>query len=201
MKGRKALTTIIGVGFMAALVFVGSMISIPIPTVLDVSRIHLSNIFCLLAGFMLGGLKGGLAAGLGSALYDLTNPKYIASAPITFINKFMMAFVCGCIAGGILRSYASTAKTDEKGKRTVRLIIAAAAGALTYVALYLSKGFIEDVFFLRTEVATALIDLQVKAVTSLFNAVIATVASVPLAVALKSGLRRAGLSRWLGAQN
>lgn len=200
MKGRKALTTIVGVGFMSALVFVGSMISIPIPTVLDVSRIHLGNIFCLLAGFMLGGLKGGLAAGLGSMLYDFTNPKYIASAPITFVNKFMMAFVCGCIAGGILRGYASAAKTDEKGKRTARLFIAAAAGALTYVALYLSKGFIEDVFFLRTEVATALIDVQVKAVTSLFNAVIATVASVPLAVALKSGLRRAGLSRWLGAE-
>lgn len=199
MKGRKALTTIVGVGFMSALVFVGSMISIPIPTVLDVSRIHLGNIFCLLAGFMLGGLRGGLAAGLGSALYDFTNPKYIASAPITFVNKFMMAFVCGCIAGGIIRSYAASAKTE--GKRTVRLVIAAAAGALTYVALYLGKGFVEDVFFLRTEVATALIDVQVKAVTSLFNAVIATVASVPLAVALRSGLRRAGLARWLGASN
>lgn len=192
-KTMNTLTTVVGVGFMAALVFVGSMISIPIPTVLDVSRIHLGNIFCLLAGFMLGGLKGGLAAGLGSMLYDFTNPKYIASSPITFINKFAMGFVCGVIAGGILRSFAAKEKTN-----VARVIIAAAAGALTYVALYLTKGFVEDVFFLRTELATALIDIQVKAVTSLFNAAIATVASVPLAIALRSGLRRAGLVRWLG---
>lgn len=195
-KTVRTLTTVVGVGFMAALVFVGSMISIPIPTVLDVSRIHLGNIFCLLAGFMLGGLKGGLAAGLGSMLYDFTNPKYIASAPITFVNKFAMGFVCGVIAGGVLRSFAS----KDGSTRVVRLVIAAAAGALTYVALYLGKGFVEDVFFLRTEIETALIDIQVKAVTSLFNAAVATVVSVPIAVALKSGLKRAGLSRWVGAE-
>lgn len=195
-RNNNALTTIVGVAIMSALVFVGSMISIPIPTILDVSRIHLGNIFCLLAGFMLGGAKGGLAAGLGSMLYDFTNPKYISSSPITFVNKFMMGFVCGCIAGGIIKSWASS----DKPAKLVRLIIAAAAGALTYVVLYLGKGFVEDVFFLRTEVGTALIDVQVKAVTSLFNAVIAVIASVPLALALKSGLRRAGLSRFLGGK-
>ena len=195
-KNNKVLTTIVGIAFMSALVFVGSMISIPIPTVLDVSRIHLGNIFCLLAGFMLGGAKGGFAAGLGSMLYDFTNPKYIASSPITFINKFMMGFVCGCIAGGVIRSYASS----EGRAKLARLIIAAAAGALTYVALYVGKGLIEDIFFLRAEVETALLSAKVKTVTSLVNAVIAVVASVPLAVALKSGLRRAGLTRWLGGK-
>lgn len=195
-QNKNVLTTIIGVAFMSALVFVGSMLSIPIPTILSVSRIHLGNIFCLLAGFILGGLRGGLAAGLGSALYDVTNPKYIASAPFTFINKFMMGFVCGVIAGGLIRSFASS----DKPANVVRLVIAAIAGSLTYVVLYLAKGLVQDIFFLRAEVGAAFLSAQVKAVTSLVNAVIATIASVPLALALKSGLRRAGLKRWLGGE-
>ncbi len=36
--------------------------------------------------------------GIGSALYDLTNPAYIASAPFTFAFKFMLACVCGLVA-------------------------------------------------------------------------------------------------------
>ena len=39
----------------AALVFVSSMLSVPIPVAIgDVTRIHLGNIFCLLSGFVLG---------------------------------------------------------------------------------------------------------------------------------------------------
>ena len=73
------------------------MISVPIPVAIgDVTRIHLGNIFCLLSGLVLGPVGGGLAAGLGSALYDMTNPAYIASAPFTFAFKFMLAAVCGC---------------------------------------------------------------------------------------------------------
>ena len=48
----------------AALVFVSSMISVPIPVAIgDVTRIHLGNIFCLLSGLVLGPVGGGLAAG------------------------------------------------------------------------------------------------------------------------------------------
>ena len=50
----------------AALVFVSSMISVPIPVAIgDVTRIHLGNIFCLLSGFVLGPVGGGLAAVCG----------------------------------------------------------------------------------------------------------------------------------------
>ena len=182
-KKKITMYDIVGVGFMTALVFVASQISIPIPSIIGISRIHLGNAFCLLAGFLLGGWRGGLAAGFGSMLYDFTNPAYISSAPITFINKFMMGFVCGQIA------YAAKAG----GEKHVRNIIAAIAGALTYVVLYLSKSFIEDVFFLRTEVQTALIDLATKGPTSLINAVIATIISVPLATVLKKSLKHTNL--------
>ena len=41
-----------------------------------------------LSGLLFGGISGGLASGIGGALYDLTNPLYITSAPVTFISKF-----------------------------------------------------------------------------------------------------------------
>ena len=50
MNNRKiTMYDIIGVGFMAALVFVASQISIPIPSILGLTRIHLGNAFCLLS--------------------------------------------------------------------------------------------------------------------------------------------------------
>ena len=78
---KKAIYRVTLTAVFAALVFVSSMLSVPIPVAIgDVTRIHLGNIFCLLSGFVLGPVAGGLAAGLGSALYDVTNPAYIASA-------------------------------------------------------------------------------------------------------------------------
>lgn len=186
MQSKKfSMYDVIGVGFMAALVFAASQISIAIPSILGITRIHLGNAFCLLAGFLLGGVRGGLAAGLGSMLYDFTNPAYISSAPITFINKFMMGYVCGLI------SYSGKAQ----GKIFKKNIIAGIAGALTYVFLYLSKTFISDVFFLRAEMETALIDISTKAPVSLTNAAIAVIISVPAATILSKALQNTDLFR------
>lgn len=170
MNNRKiTMYDIIGVGFMAALVFVASQISIPIPSILGLTRIHLGNAFCLLSGFILGGFRGGLAAGIGSMLFDIVNPAFVSDAPITFFNKFMMGFVCGSIS--------FTRKSA--GFNLTRSIVAGVLGALTYVLLYLTKTFIGDVYFLRAEVATALLDVLTKARASLINAAIAVVVSVP----------------------
>ena len=96
---KSLILRIVMTAMFAALVFVSSMISVPIPVAIgDVTRILLGNIFCLLSGFTLGPVCGGLAAGIGSALYDLTNPAYIASAPFTFAFKFLLAAVCGVIS-------------------------------------------------------------------------------------------------------
>ena len=54
---------------------------IPISTGIDNTRIHLGNVLCLLSG-LLWRLAGRMAAGLGSAIFDLTNPLYIASHPL-----------------------------------------------------------------------------------------------------------------------
>ncbi len=111
LKGKKNIYGVVLVGVFGALVFVSNYISVPIPVAIgDVSRIHFGNIFCLLSGFVLGPVGGGLAAGIGSALYDVTNPAYIASAPFTFLFKFLLAAVCGWIA----------TPQGSNGERTVR---------------------------------------------------------------------------------
>ena len=43
---RFTIYDVVVIGFMAALVFVSSKLSIPIPTGIDNTRIHFGNIFC-----------------------------------------------------------------------------------------------------------------------------------------------------------
>ena len=60
---------------MAAIVYITSaFLQISIPTVIGSTRLHMGNVMCLLSGMLLGPLYGGIAAGVGSMLFDLTNP-------------------------------------------------------------------------------------------------------------------------------
>lgn len=168
------------VGLMAALVFASSYISINIPTILGVSRIHFGNAFCLLSGLLLGGIPGGLAAGIGSCFFDLTNPLYISSAPFTFVFKFLLAYVAGRIShsGG------------HKAENRSRNLLACIFGSLTYALLYVSKNFLEDTLFLKTELETALIDAGQKGITSLVNAAIAVILASVLWPMIRTAIRR-----------
>lgn len=179
-KKRFDLYTIVAVGLLAALVFASSFLRIKIPTPFgDNTAIHLGNVLCLLAGLLLGGLNGGLAAGLGSFVFDLVDPVYISSAPYTLVFKFLLAFVCGVIAhaGG------------RKGDNTVTNIIGAVSGSLTYVVLYLTKSFVFNIWFDRTTIEVAWVNVAVKAATSLTNAIIACAVAVPLAFAVRRALK------------
>ena len=96
-QSNKAFNTynLAAIGLMAAVEFVSNYFSIPLG---DVSRIHLGNVFCVLAGLMLGPVRGGLCAGLGAFFYDLTNPLYVSGAPLTFCFKFVIGFFAGLFA-------------------------------------------------------------------------------------------------------
>ncbi len=183
-SSRKAgIPELVFTGLMAALVFVSSLISIDIPNIVGVTRIHLGNIFCILSGLLLGGVYGGISAGVGSMLFDLTNPLYITSAPFTLVFKWVIGFTAGKIA------YSDSAN----GMNTKKNITGAIAGSLAYIVLYLGKNFISNMFFLRTELETALIATAQKGTASLINAVIAVIVSVPLAAALKRALSNLSL--------
>jgi len=183
MKDKKPIFKIVIVGVFAALVFVSSMISIPIPVAIgSLTRIHLGNIFCLLSGFILGPIGGGLASGIGSALYDVTNPAYITSAPFTFVFKFALSFVCGLIAYS----------RGSAGKNIKKNILAAALGSITYIILHLGKSFIEGLL-LGNAVGAVLPSIIMRLGTSSMNAVIAVAVSVPLALVLRAALKKSDL--------
>ncbi len=179
-KQRDILYKCVFTALMAALVYVGNFLSIPLASE---TRIHLGNSMCLLAGLLFGGVSGGLASGIGGAMYDLFNPLYISSAPFTFINKFAMGF-----AAGFIRRHTK----DER--------IGAAAGAvvgqLIYILLYLGKNFIEQLL-LGEPVSAALGVIGVKAGASFLNALAACVISIPLYYALSRALSRTAAGKYV----
>lgn len=176
MKNKK-LQSIIAVGLMAALCYVGNYLQIKIPNGVLITRIHFGNSMCLLAGLLFGGLNGGLASGIGAALYDLFDPVYIVSAPFTFLSKFAMGFVCGILS-----------KSQKRLKNeTAHVLTSAIVGQLVYIVCYLAKTYISQIILGYT-VETALTATATNLLTSSVNAVIAVAVSVPLYFGLKKPL-------------
>lgn len=189
---KHSIYKIVTVGLLGALVFVSNYLSFPIPVpVGDISRIHLGNVFCLLAGFVMGPVGGGLASGIGAMLYDFTNPAYIASAPFTFVFKFLLAFVCGLIAHRLKLSGSMLERCEIK---TPRYFAAAIAGSVTYIVLYLGKAYI-GALLAGSAPEVAALALVTKLAASSVNAVLAVVISVPLAVVIQKSLKNSGLAK------
>ena len=175
------------ISVFAALVFAANWLYIPIPVAVgSMSRISLGNVFSLLSGLILGPIGGGLASGIGAALFDVTNPAYIASAPFTFVFKFLLAAVCGWIA------HAKTAK----GENHKRNLVAAVCGSVTYIILYLSKAFIQSML-VGNALNVTLLAVGEKLLTSSVNAVVAVIISVPLSAAIRLALKKSGLMKKL----
>lgn len=177
---RKRLFTLVSVGLMAALVFAGNYMQFKIPVSIgDITRVHLGNSMCLLAGLLFGPMAGGLASGIGAGLFDLFDPIYIISAPYTFCAKFAMGFLAGLIAKNAFQ---------RQGKSRIGLLITAAiSGQLAYIALYLLKSYV-SLRLVGTEAHAAFIAVIPKILTSSINAVAAIVISVPLSLALRKAL-------------
>ncbi len=184
-KQKRGLTVydMAAIGLMAAAVFVATNFRIQVPTAIGKTMIHFGNVFCLLSGLLLGGMRGGLSAGIGSMFFDLVDPTFIASAPWTLVFKFAMGFACGTI---------SHTEREVKGQAG-RNIIAATTGALLYVVLYLGKSFISDLYFLRNPLQTVLISVAQKGLVSTVNAVVAVVISVTVYPAFKRAMKTAGI--------
>ena len=101
MDQKKKLTTrkIVFLALMAALVAVGSALRITLPLdIAGTTSFHLGNIMCALSGLLFGPWFGGLAAGLGSAIYDMTNPLYLPECWLTFLMKGAYGLMAGLVA-------------------------------------------------------------------------------------------------------
>lgn len=184
-KRKFDTSQLVMIGLMAALVFVGSKIEIRFPTVLGVSRFHLGNAMCLLAGFTLGALPGGFAAGFGSFIFDVVfwggNP---VGWMVTFVTKFLMGFV-----GGLCYHRHVFAKFSLP----FDLALCGVLGEAAYIAGYLLKEFITARFILAQQMSVVSLMLIEKGLSSLVNAVIAIVLSVILFTVLKPALTKSGL--------
>lgn len=179
MKRKFTMRQMTLIGLMAAAVYVASaFLQIPIPTAIDNTRLHMGNVMCLLSGLLLGPWLGGLSAGIGSMFFDLTNPAYIASAPFTFLFKFLMAWVCGKIA------------SLSGPRRSIRFLTGGLCGSVLYVILYLSKSFAEHYFVLKLPMEAVLLTLSQKAIVSGVNAVVAVCVAVPLGLSLRPVINR-----------
>lgn len=179
MTGEKNYTTkkIAIVALMIGLVYVGSLISFYIPVGIGTpTRLHLGNGFCLLAGLILGPIWGGFAAGVGSVFLDLTNPAYIAGAPITFIFKFLMGAVCGAIA----------MDKSGHGLNKRKNLIGGILGQLTYIVLYIGKTFLSLNLLFGVPKEGAWATLATKLGSSVINAVFAVLISMALMLVINS---------------
>ena len=171
---------IVFVGVMAAVVCVVTIFRFPFLG----TKVHFANAMCLLSGLLFGPLYGGLSAGFGSALYDVMLGGYpIDEAIITFVSKFLMAWICAKIA------YAGDSRAENQGRNIAACVI----GALSYVCLYMLKSFIYNHFVYGMDVLATFGVLGTKLPGSLINAAAAFIIAPALYTALKASLKRAGL--------
>lgn len=161
-------------GLFIALVFIFSaFFQIPLKTPMGDTRFHLGNVFCLLGGIILGPGLGGLAAGIGSAIFDLTNPLYFASAPFTFINKFMMGFVAGLVFH----------KVKIKNEK-LRAALAGLCGQVTYIILYLLYTFIKNKIAMGLSFEANMVEVLQKLGVSSINGIISVIVASIFAIAV-----------------
>lgn len=188
-KERKALYRIVVIGLMAALVYVGNYLQIKIPNGVFITRIHLGNSMCLLAGLLFGGLNGGLSSGIGAAMFDLFDPVYITSAWYTFISKFAMGFTAGALR-----------RAGKNPTSAVSVTISAIIGQVVYIVLYLGKSLVKSLL-LGNALGTALTEVGTNAVASTVNAALAVIIAVPLYFALRKALMHTPFYQLIDGEN
>ncbi|MGN0980222.1 MAG: ECF transporter S component [Candidatus Avoscillospira sp.] len=186
MNQKFSTKKIVLTALLAALVVVGSALRITLPLdIAGTTSFHLGNIMCALSGLLLGPWWGGLAAGLGSAIYDMTNPLYISEAWITFLFKGAYGLMAGLVVF-----------IGHKGQRTyVRDLLGTLAGAVTYAVLYLAKSFFYNGLLVAgLEVGPALATVVGKLPATIFNAVVALIFAPILSIAIRKALEKNHLS-------
>ena len=180
--GKNNIKTIAFTGMMAALVLAGSMIEIR----LGEMRFHLGNGLALLSGIFLGAVNGGLASGIGSLFFDLF---FYPSTPVGYIITFISKFLMGFVAGGVF---------DLLERRNVNDWVCAAFGGLlgeaAYLAVYLGKHYITQVYVLGASKEAAAGIIWAKLISGSVNAVIAIIISGLLYQVLKPVFDRIGIS-------
>ena len=188
---QKTISTkkIVITALMAALTVAGSAIRVTLP--IDIggnTSFHLGNIMCALSGLLLGPWYGALAAGIGSMIYDFTNPLYIAESWITLLTKGAYGLVAGLVF--LLASRYLWKQTAAVWADYVRAALASAAGAVTYALLYLLKSYIKGIVVSGLTHDAALVSLAAKLPATIFNGAVAIIFAPILIVAIRAALKK-----------
>ena len=77
--------------------FTYGKITIPV-TAGTSTAIHIANAVVVLSAWFLGPVYGGLSGAIGLSIADVFDPRYITSAPKTFLLKFMIGLIAGVLA-------------------------------------------------------------------------------------------------------
>lgn len=186
MDMQQKLTTrkIVLTALLAALTVVGSALRITLPiSIGGNTAFHLGNIMCLLAGLLLGPWLGGLAAGLGSMIYDMMNPLYLASCWITLLTKGAMGVAAGLVMGN-----------TRENRGYLRALIASIVGSVVYALLYIAKTYFYTGMFEKGMLPQeAAILVMGKLPATIFNAVVAVIFAPILAIAITKALKKSGV--------
>ena len=188
-KYHEGLLKVAFTGLLAAhsyVVFTFLQIKIPLPGG-DATSIHLGNAVCVLGALLLGGLYGGLGGAIGMTIGDLFDPIYIVYAPKTLILKLCIGLITGLIAH---RLFHISKETDHK--KLLRHVILAAAGGLLFNVIFDPLvGYFYKLVILGKPAAELTLAWNVGATS--INAVVSTVVSVVVYMALRPALKKAGL--------
>ncbi len=180
---------------MTALVFLSNYLRITMPIAVGgVTAFTLANILCALSGILLGPGWGFAAAGLGSFLYDLTNPNYADEAPITFFTKGLYGLVAGLV---LYYVFVRLLKKSRDGyvPQSVSAICAAVGYMIVYtVKVFFYNGMVKQGFTTAVQCWAIVIE---KLPSTLVNGVLAAVFAPILGVALCKALKAAHLDRLL----
>ena len=184
MKTRKLVYTamFVVINFVA---FTYGKITIPI-TAGTSTAIHIANAVVVLSAWFLGPVYGGLSGAIGLSIADVLDPRYIVSAPKTFLLKFMI----GLIAGVTARHFHLKEKTDRKEIVLITTTSAIAALGFNVIADPI-VGYLYRNYLLGIPQEAAKIIASWVAGTTAINAVACVFVSVILYQALyKSFLPR-----------
>ncbi len=158
---------------------------ISIPTSPTTSTaIHIANAVVMLSAFILGPVYGGLSGAIGLSIADFMDPRYILSAPKTFLMKFAIGFIAGTIARKM------SLKEKEETKEINRITLTASVAAMAFnVIVDPVFGFLYKKYILRLSIEAASILLAWSAGVTFLNAVICVIIAVVLYRPLHSHVR------------
>ena len=165
--------------------FTYGKITIPV-TAGTSTAIHIANAVVVLSAWFLGPIYGGLSGAVGLSIADVFDPRYITSAPKTFLLKFLIGFIAGTLAN----RFRLREKEERKEIISITAISAAAALGFNVIADPI-VGYFYRKYLLGIPQEVAKIIATWVAGSTAINAVVCTIISVILYLALyKSFLPR-----------